>query len=272
MLSKPKAAVTCLPIYTSLDLDPHQHRFLNTLWTKFSSLHTLVRVIAWIRRFKNNSTQGSTIRKSDILTSTELADSKRLLIRLAQAQSFPEVISAIKDGKSLSKSHTLYKTLYYMEDDQLVVPSRVRDTKDTSMPCRLIPLHAKSLFTVLLIRTLHITYGHAGVSTLHSILAQSYLIPNLRNLLKLVSRKCAHCQKADARPLHHQIRLLPTSRTTPTPPFYRTGVDFAGPFMLKQGYTRKPVYIKCYAAVFICLVTKAVHLDLCGISKINLAK
>jgi len=49
----------------------------------------------------------------------------------------------------------------------------------------------------------------------------------------------------------------------PAPPFYRTGVDFAGPFVIKQGHTRRPVLLKCYAAVFVCLTTKAVHLDLC---------
>ncbi len=58
--------------------------------------------------------------------------------------------------------------------------------------------------------------------------------------------------------------LLPSIRTTPAPPFSRTGVDFAGPFTLKIGHTCKPTHVKCYAAVFICMTTKAVHLDLCA--------
>ena len=58
--------------------------------------------------------------------------------------------------------------------------------------------------------------------------------------------------------------MLPASRTTPAPPFHRTGVDFAGPFVIRQGHTRRPVLIKTYAAVFTCLTTKAVHLDLCS--------
>ena len=54
---------------------------------------------------------------------------------------------------------------------------------------------------------------------------------------------------------------LPAARTTPAPPFQTTGVDYAGPFTLKQGYTRKPVLIKAYLAIFICFCTKAVHIE-----------
>ena len=32
---------------------------------------------------------------------------------------------------------------------------------------------------------------------------------------------------------------------------------------IRQGHTRKPVYRKVYAAVFVCLTTKAVHLGFC---------
>ena len=97
-----------------------------------------------------------------------------------------------------------------------------------------------------------------------SILANSYFIPNLRNLLKFISRTCHACQRAYAQPLQQRMGMLPSYRTTPAHPFERTGVDFAGPFVIRQGYTRKPVYIKTYAAVFVCLTTKAVHLELCS--------
>ena len=39
------------------------------------------------------------------------------------------------------------------------------------------------------------------------------------------------------------------------------GVDYAGPFLLKKGHTRKPVIVKSYLAVFVCFCTKAIHLE-----------
>ena len=54
---------------------------------------------------------------------------------------------------------------------------------------------------------------------------------------------------------------LPSSRVTPSPVFSKMGIDYAGPFLLKKGYTRKPVLIKTYMCIFVCFSTKAVHLE-----------
>lgn len=54
---------------------------------------------------------------------------------------------------------------------------------------------------------------------------------------------------------------LPPERVTPCPPFQRVGVDYCGPFQVSYPYRRnRPV--KIFVAVYICLVTKAVHLEL----------
>ena len=39
-------------------------------------------------------------------------------------------------------------------------------------------------------------------------------------------------------------------------------MDYAGPFHIKRGHTRKPVIIDSYLAVFICFATRAIHLEL----------
>jgi len=54
---------------------------------------------------------------------------------------------------------------------------------------------------------------------------------------------------------------LPGERVKPTRPFTNSGVDCAGPFYIKQGGQRSKTAVKCYIALFICLSTKAIHLE-----------
>ncbi len=260
-LSRPPSATCCLAIRPSSAMPQAQLDFLNVLWSRFSSSHTLVRVAAWILRLTKKTGHP----KPDLLSSKETSKAKALIFRLAQLQFLPEVFLSTINKTQLPRNHGLHRSVISLADaGHLVVHSRVRDRADPSTPKKLIPLFAKSPLIKLLIRTLHVTHSHAGISALHSVLAHTYYIPNLRNLLKQVSRSCPSCQRAYAQPLCHQMGMLPCSRTTSAPPFDRIGVDFAGPFVICQGYTRKLVLVKTYATVFIYFTTKAIHLDLCS--------
>lgn len=44
-------------------------------------------------------------------------------------------------------------------------------------------------------------------------------------------------------------------------PFYNTGVDYCGPFFIKEKKLRNRGRVKAYVAVFVCLSTKAVHIE-----------
>ena len=54
---------------------------------------------------------------------------------------------------------------------------------------------------------------------------------------------------------------LPKSRVTPARPFATTGVDYCGPFTYREGRGRGLRKLEGYIAVFVCFVTKAVHLE-----------
>ncbi|XP_055950871.1 uncharacterized protein LOC129984956 [Argiope bruennichi] len=55
---------------------------------------------------------------------------------------------------------------------------------------------------------------------------------------------------------------LPKERVTPDFPFNCSGVDFCGPFLVKYKHQRKGTYHNVYVCLFVCLVTKAVHLEM----------
>jgi len=49
---------------------------------------------------------------------------------------------------------------------------------------------------------------------------------------------------------------------TPVKPFARSGVDYCGPIYIKSGQHRNAKLIKVYISIFICLCTKAIHIEL----------
>ncbi|GBM59033.1 hypothetical protein AVEN_7415-1 [Araneus ventricosus] len=55
---------------------------------------------------------------------------------------------------------------------------------------------------------------------------------------------------------------LPSVIITPDRPFKRVGVDFCGPFLTKPNVIRSKVKFKSYFALFICMWSKAIHIEL----------
>ena len=53
----------------------------------------------------------------------------------------------------------------------------------------------------------------------------------------------------------------PAARVNEAFHFVHTGVDYAGPFELKRGNPRRPTITKCWLAMFVCLATKLVHIE-----------
>ncbi len=261
--SPPTIPVYSVSIKPCLALSTSNLAFIRYLCSICSSFFSLVRIVAFVCRFAHNCGAGHQ-RTSGPLTFAETEHAKSLLYKLAQRQQFPEAFKAARELKPLPRGHPLHH-LYvkFSTSGHLVAASRVRRPDAPNRSEELIILDTRSEMTKLLLCTLHRAHGHPGASALLSILSSSYHIIGLRNYLKKLTRTCVTCQKALARPLSHIMGLLPEVRTTPAPPFYNTGVDFAGPLLLRVGYTRRPQHIKCYISVFVCMCTKAVHLDLC---------
>lgn len=122
-------------------------------------------------------------------------------------------------------------------------------------------LSIKSHIVNLLIEHTHRALLHAGPSTVMATLAYHYHIPKIKKMLRKLSSSCIPCRKAYARTTNQLMGELPAVRTQIARPFSTVGVDFAGPFTIKRGRTRRPDLLKAYVCVFVCFVTRAVHLE-----------
>ena len=116
--------------------------------------------------------------------------------------------------------------------------------------------------TIMYFTYMHVCLGHCGPSLLLCATGLRFHVVGARRLSRTVCSQCVVCRRVSAKTQWQMMGQLPAARVMPSPPFSTTGVDYAGPFMLKKGHTRRPVLIKAYIAVFVCFSTKATHLEI----------
>ena len=93
--------------------------------------------------------------------------------------------------------------------------------------------------------------------TVNALRQAGYWIIGCKNLVGSIINSCVICRKC-RRPLEHQkMAQLPKARLEETPPFSYVGVDFFGPFYIRQ----KRSEIPRYGVLFTCLMCRAIHLE-----------
>lgn len=75
-------------------------------------------------------------------------------------------------------------------------------------------------------------------------------------------RNCVTCARWNSKPVTQLMGELPYERVTRSYPFQNTGVDYAGPFHVLNTVGRGIKTHKTYIVLFICLATRAIHLEL----------
>lgn len=82
-----------------------------------------------------------------------------------------------------------------------------------------------------------------------------------KNTARKIIRQCVRCFRVSPPATDYAMGNLPAARVTEARPFNNCGVDYCGPFYIKERRFRNRTSIKVYVAVFICLATKALHLE-----------
>jgi hypothetical protein len=116
-------------------------------------------------------------------------------------------------------------------------------------------------FTKLVVSAEHTRLHHAGSQLLTASLHEQFWIPRIRNLVKTTIHQCLTCYKFKAQATQQLMGELPASRVQPSRPFLTSGFDYAGPIQLRLGTTCSKTITKGYIAIFVCFVTKTVHIE-----------
>ncbi|XP_076760954.1 uncharacterized protein LOC143429305 [Xylocopa sonorina] len=227
----------------------------NEIWDRYSCFAKLTRVIAYCLRFRRTHNHSS-----DLLPE-ELAAAHNRILYLVQAECFPSEMQDLKEGRVRPESKLNALSPFLDPDGLIRVGGRLKNSNLTYDRKHPIILPQSHHITSLIIEQAHIRNLHSGIlSTLHNI-RQRYWPLDGRNQVRKIVRRCVRCYRLC--PPHSNIRMgdLPAARVTETRPFNVVGVDYCGPFFIKEKKYRNRNSVKVYVAVFVCLAVKAVHLE-----------
>ncbi|GJQ86657.1 hypothetical protein Trydic_g14992 [Trypoxylus dichotomus] len=150
----------------------------------------------------------------------------KTLVRLSQRESFSKELGMLKNTENITKGN-----------------------------------FGKQKLSRLILEHEHRRLLHAGPQHVLASVREHYWLTGGRNLARSVVHKCIACFKTNPVSGAQLMGNLPKHRLESIYPFYVTGTDYAGPLALKNKPGRGAKTIKCYLCTFICLTTKAIHLE-----------
>lgn len=125
-----------------------------------------------------------------------------------------------------------------------------------------IILPSKDKVTYLILEHFHKKYFHIGQQALLYHMRQKFWPIGGRGLARKVVHNCVTCVKNRPVIVEQLMGHPPPERVNIGPAFSNSGVDFAGPFFVRNKNQRKGAPHRVYVAVFVCMATKAIHIEM----------
>ena len=233
----------------------------------FSSYIKLLHVTAYVLRFCANlraATQGQPLQKGQKLEVSEVQAAEVLTFKKAQLRSYPAEMKRLSAAKPppISRKSTLKLVNPVLSAEGLLLVGGRLDNSELSSRQRHPPILSSSgWLTKLLFIHHHELLMHCGPTLLLAHSSQICYVVGAKRLARTICLNCLLCKRKAPRAHAQQMGQLPAVRVNRSFMFLNTGVDYAGPFYLKQGNPRRPTITKCWLALFICLATKLVHIE-----------
>ncbi|XP_045471474.1 uncharacterized protein LOC123678479 isoform X2 [Harmonia axyridis] len=190
---------------------------------------------------------------------SEIDEAFNVLLRLAQAKKF-----LIKGKKKCVESSSPLLGLNPFLDSKniLRIGGRISNADFDYDKKHSIILPKDHPLTINIMCDEHRKLLHCGPQQLLFIIRQKYWPLGGRTSARKIVHKCIDCFKAKPKTCEYIMGNLPSERLSQAFPFSYVGCDYAGSFYLKDSKSRKPGIVKAWICIFVCMVTKAVHIEL----------
>ncbi|XP_075150692.1 uncharacterized protein LOC142224790 [Haematobia irritans] len=191
---------------------------------------------------------GMTLMESVPVLSCEISFVRNFLILIAQKLQYPNEYKTLSKNETIPKSSSISSLWSCRDENNLIkVRSRISSSNDLSYDEQYpIILPYKCYFTKLLVQFIHNITLHGGNNLLLRMLRLQYWVPKAKNLIKTTIHNCKTCVISKQKLQTQLMGVLPPERTTLTRPFTNTGLDFAGPFEIKNYAARSCTITKGY--------------------------
>lgn len=235
-----------------------------------STLSSVLRITLNVMRFASNC-QNAVFRRTNSSGEDEpkksptMAEALAYWIISSQQKSFGEELKAIAKGNPLRKDSSISSLTPFVDKNNVMrARGRLANSTLTYDEKHPIVLSAKSELAKKLIAQTHLQTLHGGAQLTMQVLRSKYWMVGMRQAVKAHIAQCTVCYRQRQRIGEQLMGDLPALRVTPARAFLHCGVDYAGPVTLKLRPGRFKITFKGYVDVFICLSTRAIHLEVVG--------
>ncbi|XP_068972383.1 uncharacterized protein [Bombus flavifrons] len=237
---------------TCLSVTPADHSLLE----RFSSWPKLMRITARCLRWRQKQDRRGP------LTTHDLTNAHNKLIKLLQFCYFSDEIHILRTDRNSAMKGKLRRLNPFLDKDGILrVGGRLGHSPMPFSQKHPIIL-PKSSVTAHIIEHEHLLNLHSGTQATLYALRRTYWPIDGRSQVWSTLKKCVRCCRANPPPVDYVMGDLPAARITESRPFTNVGIDYCGPFYIKERKDRNRRKIKTYVAIFVCLAVKAVHIEL----------
>lgn len=189
-------------------------------------------------------------------------NSRKLWIRIIQQAYFRDEIKAISRKEQLPKNNPLVQLIPFLDQEGLLrVGGRLHNAQIDQEAKHPYIIPKGSPLSKLIISDAHERTLHGGTQLTLNFIRRSYWIVGGRTPVRSFILKCGTCARYRGIRAQQLMGQLPSTRVNPARPFLNSGLDYAGPITLKTWKGRAVREYKSYLAIFVCLATSAIHIE-----------
>lgn len=177
---------------------------------KFSSIEKIIRILAYIHRWKSNAHLNRNERRHAWLSVPELAAGRKYLLQLVQVHCFKPVISALESKRPIPKTSPILRLAPIVKDGLLRVGGRLQHSHLPESEKHQVIMPNENHVTILLIQHAHRVTLHEGTTAVQSYLIREFWIIKAKKTIRSVIPKCVKCVRKNARTTQQMMGPLPS--------------------------------------------------------------